>query len=123
MTSGSSDVHEVASALADAAKVPLVDVEYPSSPSGSKIADTDASGVSKEWSPPPGFWSAEAPPSRATVVLEFKDREQVAGIVPGDGVWLHEHGLPHSVGRVSAVSVKDSTIRVLIEGVLPLPAE
>ncbi len=111
-----TELRDTATSLAAQWPASVVDVEFPVSGGNPPISDSK-----QGWVPPDGYWSAECPPQAGPVVLVIEARDQVSGVVPGDGVVLLEGGRPHSVGVVSQLSYRDAVIRVVIEKVRPIP--
>lgn len=117
-----AQTHALAAGLADAAGAPMVEVKFPAAQDDWSNEENAPSVDPEGWTPPPGFWSIEHAPAKSPVVLRFEGRDPVAGIVPGDGVWLHHNGAPHSAGRVTSISEKDGVIRVIVEDLRPIGA-
>lgn len=114
MTPNDEGVRSAAAGLAALWAAPVSDVEFPTR------ADTEGE-PGDGWTPPEGYWSADCPPKPGPIVLVITDREQVSGVVPGDGVVLVEGGAPHSVGIVTQLSQRGGATRVVIENVRPIP--
>ena len=120
MATNEAQTHLIAAGLAAASGLPVLDVKYPLTEEDWNTEDTAGPANPVGWTPPPGFWSVEHPPSKSPIVLRFENRDLVAGIVPGDGVWLHHDETPHSAGRITSISAKDGVIRVIVEELRPI---
>lgn len=110
-----TDIIGFALELAKLVGVPAKEAQIPSPHSASDEPDT-------EWpKEEEAFWAVKAPAGKDPVTVLVDSNGSVRGVVPGDGVTLEDgKGVPHSVGVVSQMSVREGKVRVLVERVRPI---
>lgn len=109
------EIIDIALELATALQVRVDKVQIPSPRSAGEEPN-------EEWpKDDEAYWAVEAPRGKDPVTVLVDSNGSVRGVVPGDGVILEDPaGVPHAVGIVSQMSVREGRVRVLIERVRPI---